>query len=160
MLGIRVPPWASLIEPLQLMVTHRRGGVLNLLSHTPRNQVNLDLEEEAVSHAPPWTSWQLHPHQRSSRARSFAPNKEPRALWRMRRNHGHKGNGFGIEFAITGFMRKHSGCAHRLSRQFVFRTIPFVSRVKKTGHWALFANANKSQQNYPNVIENILKASR
>ena len=36
----------------------------------------------------------------------------------------------------------------------------FVSCVKKVGHWALFADANKSQVNRPNIMENLSKASR
>ena len=60
----------------------------------------------------------------------------------------------------TESMRQQGGCAHRLPRLAHFWARAFVSRVKKVEHWALFADANKSQVNCPNIIENLSKASR
>eukprot|EP00963_Diacronema_lutheri_P002622 scaffold181_cov318-Pavlova_lutheri.AAC.3 len=57
-------------------------------------------------------------------------------------------------------MRQQGGCAHRLPRLAHSWARAWVSRVKKAGHWALFGEANKSQVNGPNIIENLSKASR
>eukprot|EP00976_Prorocentrum_cordatum_P035876 729645-Prorocentrum_minimum.AAC.1 len=57
-------------------------------------------------------------------------------------------------------MRQQGGCAHRLPRLAHSWARALVSRVKKAGHWALFGEANKSQVNGPNIIENLSKASR
>eukprot|EP00963_Diacronema_lutheri_P003305 scaffold280_cov391-Pavlova_lutheri.AAC.7 len=61
---------------------------------------------------------------------------------------------------ITESMRQQGGCAHRLPRLAHSWARALVSRVKKAGHWALFGEANKSQVNGPNIIENLSKASR
>ena len=47
----------------------------------------------------------------------------------------------------------------------VAKTSPFLGesiciRVKKAGHWALFADANNFHVNRPNIMENLSKASR
>ena len=60
----------------------------------------------------------------------------------------------------TEYMRQQGGCAHTLPRLAHSWARAFVSRVKKVGHWALFADANKSQVNRPNIIENLSKASQ
>eukprot|EP00963_Diacronema_lutheri_P002971 scaffold240_cov369-Pavlova_lutheri.AAC.28 len=57
-------------------------------------------------------------------------------------------------------MRQQGGCAHRLPRLAHSWARAWVSRVKKAGRWALFGEANKSQVNAPNRIENLSKASR
>eukprot|EP00963_Diacronema_lutheri_P012543 scaffold1815_cov376-Pavlova_lutheri.AAC.1 len=57
-------------------------------------------------------------------------------------------------------MRQQGGCAHRLPRLAHSWARALVSRVKKAGHWALFGEANKSQVNGPNIIENLSKASQ
>eukprot|EP00963_Diacronema_lutheri_P005105 scaffold373_cov350-Pavlova_lutheri.AAC.46 len=57
-------------------------------------------------------------------------------------------------------MRQQGGCAHRLPRLADSWARALVSRVKKAGHWALFGEANMSQVNGPNRIENLSKALR
>eukprot|EP00963_Diacronema_lutheri_P002785 scaffold215_cov389-Pavlova_lutheri.AAC.2 len=57
-------------------------------------------------------------------------------------------------------MRQEGGCAYRLARLAHSWARAFVSRVKKVGYWALFGEANKSQVNGPNRIENLSKASQ
>ena len=55
---------------------------------------------------------------------------------------------------------QQGGCAHKLPRLAHSWARAFVSRVKNAGHWALCADANKSQVNCPNIVENLSKASR
>jgi len=61
---------------------------------------------------------------------------------------------------IADSMRQQGGCAHRLPRLADSWARAWVSRVKKAGHWALFGEANKSQVNGPNRIENLTNAPR
>jgi len=61
---------------------------------------------------------------------------------------------------IRESMRQLSGCAHRLQRLAHSWARALVSCVKKAGHWAWFGEANKSQVNGPNRIENLSKVSR
>ena len=75
-------------------------------------------------------------------------------------NHCHMDSWFGLELAHHGVYRQQGGCAHTLPRLAHSWARAFVSRVKKAGHWALYADANKSQVNRPNIIENLSKASR
>jgi len=61
---------------------------------------------------------------------------------------------------ITESLRQQGGCAHRLPRLAHSWARALVSRVKKAGHWAWFGEANRSQVNDPNRIENLSKVSR
>jgi len=61
---------------------------------------------------------------------------------------------------ITESLRQQDGCAHRLRRLAHSWVKALLARVKKAGHWALFGEANKSQVNGQNIIENFSKASR
>eukprot|EP00963_Diacronema_lutheri_P011022 scaffold1301_cov363-Pavlova_lutheri.AAC.8 len=65
-------------------------------------------------------------------------SREPGSLWPMRSDHGRKGSRFSLELAFHGVNEA----------------------IGKAGHWALFGEANKSQVNGPNIIENLSKASR
>ena len=74
--------------------------------------------------------------------------------------HGHKGSRFGLKLAHHGVYEATRWMCPQLPRLAHSWARAFVSRVKKVRHWALFADANKSQVNRPNIIENLSKASR
>eukprot|EP00963_Diacronema_lutheri_P014214 scaffold2858_cov659-Pavlova_lutheri.AAC.185 len=61
---------------------------------------------------------------------------------------------------ITESTRQPGGYAQRFLGRAHSWVSALVSRVKKARHWALFGEANKSQVNGPNIIENLSKASR
>ena len=60
--------------------------------------------------------------------------------------------GLGSSLSTTEYMRQHDVCAHGLSKLAHSWAKAFVSRVKKAGHWALCADANKSQVNCSYIV--------